>query len=347
LRRFAARASALRVIALERPMRDRLLLRIASAHGFLKKLWVLTRPYWFACDRTTIGAGRLSLAVKESTLARALLGLIVFLSVLIVYMSRLLNAWNARFFNAIQQKNAHVFWDELIYWTILVAVFIIAFVYRQWLTQLLGIRWRRWLSEVYFRDWLTDRTYYRMELDNQGADNPEQRIEQDCNSFVTQTLSIASGLLLQTMTVVTFASVLFELSDSFVLPVFGGIDITGYMMWMAFAYALFGSLVTYLVGRPLVRVNFELERYNADFRYRMVRIRENSESIALFRGEPDEQRRLRDAFARIYATWWDYMKCTKRLTWLTAFYGQAASIFPIIVAAPRYFAGEIELGTLT
>jgi vitamin B12/bleomycin/antimicrobial peptide transport system ATP-binding/permease protein len=328
-------------------MRDRFLLRIAYAHGFLKKFWMLTRPYWFAPDRAAIGAGMFSITVKESTIARVLLGLIVFLSVLIVYLSKLLNFWNARFFNAIQQKDAAAFWHELIYWTVLVALFIIAFVYRQWLTQLLGIRWRRWLSEVYFRDWLADRTYYRMELDSHGADNPEQRIEQDCNNFVTQTLSIVLGLLLQTMTVATFASVLFELSGSFVLPVFGGIAVPGYMMWMAFLYALLGSLITYFVGRPLVRVNFELERYNADFRYRMIRIRENSESIALFRGEHDEERRLRDAFARIYTTWWDYMKCTKRLTWLTAFYGQAAAIFPIIVAAPRYFAGQIELGTLT
>src|SRR5215471_13750850 len=111
-------------------------------------------------------------------------------------MSKLLNAWNARFFNAIQQKNAHAFWHELVYWTVLVAIFIIAFVYRQWLMQLLGIRWRRWLSEVYFRDWLTDRTYYRMELTRQGTDNPEQRIEQDCASFAAQTLSIVLGLLL-------------------------------------------------------------------------------------------------------------------------------------------------------
>jgi putative ATP-binding cassette transporter len=328
-------------------MRDRLALRIANAHGFLKKLWVLTRPYWSAREKVTIGAGGISFSARESTIATCLLALIVILSVLIVYVSKLLNLWNARFFNAIQVRDAHAFWYELVYWTVLVAVFIIAFVYRQWLMQLLGIRWRRWLSDVYFRDWLTDRTYYRMELEKAGADNPEQRIEQDCNTFVTQTLNIAFGLLLQGMTVVTFASVLWELSGSLPIGLLGGASIPGYMMWVAAAYALLGSLLTYFVGRPLVRVNFELERYNADFRYRMVRIRENSESIALFRGERDEERRLRNAFAKIYTTWWDYMKYTKRLTWLTAFYGQAASIFPLVVAAPRYFAGQIELGTLT
>ena len=112
------------------------------------------------------------------------------------------------------------------------------------------------------------------------------------------------------------------------------------MMWVAILYAILGSWATYKIGYPLVRVNFDLERYNADFRYRMVRIRENSESIALYRGEPDEERRLGGAFPRIYDIWWDYMKYNKRLTWLSVFYGQAASVFPLVVAAPRYFAGR-------
>jgi putative ATP-binding cassette transporter len=328
-------------------MIDRFLVRIANARSFLSKLWVLSKPYWFAEERQALGLWGRSVTVKESWIARGLLAVIVGLSVLIVYMSKLINAWNARFFNALQDKNAEAFWAELLYWVVLVALFIVAFVYRLWLTQLLTIRWRRWLSEVYFRDWLADRTYYRMELTGQGTDNPEQRIEQDCATFCQQTLSISLGLLLQVMTLITFAAVLWNLSGAFVLPIFGGITIPGYMMWAAVAYALVGSVATYLIGRPLVRVNFELERFNADFRYRMVRIRENAESIALYRGEHDEERRLRSAFTRIFETWWSLMTYTKRLAWLTSFYGQAASIFPIIVAAPQYFAGKIQLGVLT
>ena len=328
-------------------MIDRFLVRIANARSFLSKLWVLAKPYWFAEERQAVGLWGRSVMVKESWIARGLLAVIVGLSVLIVYMSKLINSWNARFFNALQEKNAEAFWAELLYWVVLVALFIVAFVYRLWLTQLLTIRWRRWLSEVYFRDWLADRTYYRMELTGQGTDNPEQRIEQDCATFCQQTLSISLGLLLQVMTLITFAAVLWNLSGAFVLPIFGGITIPGYMMWAAVAYALVGSVATYLIGRPLVRVNFELERFNADFRYRMVRIRENAESIALYRGEHDEERRLRSAFARIFETWWSLMTYTKRLAWLTSFYGQAASIFPIIVAAPQYFAGKIQLGVLT
>jgi vitamin B12/bleomycin/antimicrobial peptide transport system ATP-binding/permease protein len=328
-------------------MVDPFLTRMRDAHGFASKLWSLTRPYWYADERQDIGFLGLRLAVRESSIARGLLALIVGLSFLIVYVSKLLNAWNARFFNALQEKNAEAFWAELIYWVVLVALFIVAFVYRQWLTQMLTVRWRRWLSEVYFRDWLADRTYYHMELTRQGTDNPEQRIEQDCASFAAQTLSIVLGLLLQVLTLITFASVLWELSGNFVIPIFGGLVVPGYMMWVAIAYAFLGSYATYLIGRPLVAVSFELERRNADFRYRMVRIRENAESIALYRGEPDEERSLRGAFARIYDTWWGFMVYNKRLTWITAFYGQAASIFPLIVAAPQYFAGQISLGVLT
>jgi putative ATP-binding cassette transporter len=328
-------------------MIDRFLTRIANARSFGGKLWVLVRPYWFADERQRLELWGYSVTVKESWIARSLLAVIVALSLLVVYISREINFWNARFFNALQDRNVDAFQAELIYWGVLVFFFIVALVYRAWLRQLLTIRWRRWLSEVYFRDWLADRTYYRMELTSQGTDNPEQRIEQDCKDFAEKTLELTLDLFLQVLTFATFAVVLWNLSGSFVLPIFGGLVIPGYMMWAAILYALIGSLATHLIGRPLVGINFALERYNADFRYRMVRIRENAESIALYRGEADEERSLRGAFARIYDTWWGFMTYTKRLTWLTAFYGQAASIFPIIVAAPQYFAGQIQLGTLT
>jgi vitamin B12/bleomycin/antimicrobial peptide transport system ATP-binding/permease protein len=328
-------------------MIDRFLTRIAGARSFAGKLWVLTRPYWYAEERQRVAVWGVGLSVKECWIARGLLAATIALSVLIVYISKLINSWNARFFNALQDRNAEAFWSELGYWVVLVALFIVAVVYRTWLMQLLTIRWRRWLSQVYFRDWLSDRTYYHMELTRRGVGNPEQRIEQDCNSFTSQTLSISLGLLLQIMTLITFAAVLWNLSSGFLLPLLGGINVPGYMMWAAVAYALVGSWATYLIGRPLVRINFALERYNADFRYRMVRIRENAESIALYHGEPVEARRLSGAFTRIFATWWAYMRYNKRLTWLTSFYGQAAVIFPYIVAAPQYFAGQIGLGTMT
>ena len=155
------------------------------------------------------------MTVKESWIARGLLAVIVGLSVLIVYMSKLINAWNARFFNALQDKNAEAFWAELLYWVVLVALFIVAFVYRLWLTQLLTIRWRRWLSEVYFRDWLADRTYYRMELTRPGHRQPRAAHRAGLRHLLpADAVSISLGLLLQVMTLITFAAVLWNLSGA-------------------------------------------------------------------------------------------------------------------------------------
>ena len=306
--------------------------RLAAAHSFLAKLWKLTAPYFWSEERWS---------------ARGLLAIVVGSGFVLVYITKLLNDWNARFFNALQDKDIHAFWAELRYFCVLAFFFIVIAVYRLWFRQMLQIRWRRWLTQVYYRDWLADRTYYRMELTSAQADNPEQRIEEDCNAFTGQTLVILLGLVSEVLTVITFTSVLWVLSGSVTLPIFGGLVIPGYMMWVAVIYSGIGSWLTYKIGRPLVRVNFDLQRFNADFRYRMVRVRENAESIALYRGEPDEERRLAGAFGRIFGVWWDYMRYNKRLTWFTAFFGQAADVFPLVVASPRYFLGQIPLGVLT
>jgi putative ATP-binding cassette transporter len=320
--------------------------RVAETGSLLLKVWRLAAPYWWCddvgIDRKILG---IHLRIPERWIARGLLFIIVAMAVGLVYMSKLFNDWYGRFYDALQEKNAPVFWAELQFWAFLVFIYLVVAVYRLWLRQLLVIRWRQWLTSVYVGDWLSNRVYYRMELANYGTDNPEQRIEQDINNFTNQTLTISLGLLSEVMTLFTFTLILWNLSGSLPIPALG-IEIPGYMMWVAILYALIGSWATYRIGRPLVRVNYDLERYNADFRYRMVRVRENAESIALYRGEPDEERRLEGAFAKIYQVWWDYMKYNKRLTWLTVFYGQAASIFPLVVAAPRYFAGEIMLGAV-
>jgi vitamin B12/bleomycin/antimicrobial peptide transport system ATP-binding/permease protein len=313
-------------------MTSKLSTRLAAAHGFVAKLWKLIAPYFWSEERWS---------------ARALLAIVIGSGVLLVYLAMLLNEWNARFFNALEDKNVDAFWAELRYFVVLALVFIVVAVYRLWFRQMLQIRWRRWLTAVYYRDWLAERTYYRMELTGAAADNPEQRIEEDCNAFTGQTLEILLDLLSQVLTLITFTSILWGLSGSITLPVLGGITVPGYMMWVAVAYAAIGSWLTYRIGRPLIRVNFDLQRYNADFRYRMVRVRENAESIALYRGEPDEKRRLDGAFGRIFGTWWDLMRYNKRLTWFTSFYGQAAGVFPLVVASPRYFLGQVPLGVLT
>jgi vitamin B12/bleomycin/antimicrobial peptide transport system ATP-binding/permease protein len=320
--------------------------RVAEARTFASKVWKLAAPYWWAEGTAEIGFGSFRIALAERWIARGLLVVILFLNIFSVYVSKLFNDWYGRFYNALQDKNAEAFWTEMRYFAFLAFIAIVVAVYRLWLRQYLQIRWRQWLTGVYTRTWLADKTYYRMELTGHGADNPEQRIEQDIREFCAQTLYLTLDLVSELLTLVTFSVILWNLSGTFILPILGGVPIPGYMMWVAVVYAAVGSWLTYTIGLPLVRTNYNLERYNADFRYRMTRIRENAESVALYAGEPDEERRLGSAFGRVYATWWDYMKYNKRLTWLTAFYGQAAVIFPFLVAAPRYFTGEIQLGVV-
>ena len=199
--------------------------RVAAARGLLTKVWKLAAPYWWSEDRWV---------------ARGLLAVIIGMNVFLVWLSKLLNEWNGDFFNALQEKNSAAFWKLLISFESfgafffsfagLVFIFIVVAVYRVWLRQLLTIRWRRWLTNVYFGDWLADRTYYRMELLRYGTDNPEQRIEQDVNYFTTQTLTLALGLLSELMTLATFTVVLWQLSGTLTLDVLGGVQVPGYMV---------------------------------------------------------------------------------------------------------------------
>jgi putative ATP-binding cassette transporter len=327
-------------------MPEPVLSRVAEARTFLSKVWKLAAPYWWSDERAEVGVGRFRIAMAERWVARGLLLVILFLNIFSVYINKLFNDWYGRFYNALQDKDADAFWVEMRWFAILAFVYIVVAVYRLWLRQYLQIRWRQWLTDIYTKTWLGRRTYYRMELTGHSTDNPEQRIEQDIREFTSQTLFLTLDLVSEVLTLVTFSVILWNLSGTLVVPILGGIPIPGYMMWVAVVYAAIGSWLTYKVGRPLIRIAYDMERYNADFRYRMIRVRENAESIALYKGEPDENRRLGNAFGRVYAIWWDYMNYTKRLTWLTAFYGQAAVIFPFLVAAPRYFTGEIQLGVV-
>ena len=170
-------------------MAGKLSTRLAAAHGFVAKLWKLTAPYFWSEERWS---------------ARGLLAIVVGSGVFLVYLAKLLNEWNARFFNALQDKDVDAFWAELRYFVIIAFIFIVVAVYRLWFRQMLQIRWRRWLTAVYYRDWLAERTYYRMELTGALADNPEQRIEDDCNVFTDQTLVILLDLLSQILMASTY-----------------------------------------------------------------------------------------------------------------------------------------------
>jgi putative ATP-binding cassette transporter len=276
-----------------------------------------------------------------------LLLVVVALTLGIVYINVLLNQWNNTFYNALQNKDYTVFVQQLIRFSWLAGLYIVAAVYQLYLTQMLQIRWRRWLTEHYLRAWLTDGAYYRMQLVAGETDNPDQRIAEDVRLLISGSLDLAIGGLRAVVTLVSFVAILWGLSGPLIIPL-GSTSITlpGYMIWAALLYAIVGTWLTDWVGRPLVRLNFDQQRYEADFRFSLVRFRENTEGVALYRGERDELRGFRERFGAVVRNWWDIMRQQKRLTGFTAGYAQAAIIFPFIVAAPRYFRGEIPLGGL-
>jgi putative ATP-binding cassette transporter len=298
----------------------------------IRNAWALTRPYWFSEDRWA---------------AWGLLLVVIALNLGIVFINVLLNKWNNVFYNSLQDKNYDVFVQQLFRFTWLAGSFIIVAVYQLYLNQMLQIRWRRWLTERYLGAWLADTAYYRMQLVAGETDNPDQRIAEDLRLFVTGTLGLAIGGMRAGVTLVSFIAILWGLSGAVTLPLGGFLlAIPGYMVWAALLYAIVGTWLTDRIGRPLVRMNFDRQRYEADFRFGLVRFRENTEGVALYHGEPDEMRNFRTRFTAVVGNWWDIMRQQKRLTWFTAGYGQAAIIFPFVVAAPRYFRGEIPLGGL-
>lgn len=304
-------------------MNTRLLI---DASFFLGKVWGLCRPYWKSEER-----GR----------AWGLLIAIIALTLGLVYLEVLFNNWNREFYNALEQKNQEDFTDLILYFTFLATLLIAGAIYKLYLTQMLTMRWRAWLTRQYLGEWLDRQVYYRLQLDSHGTDNPDQRIADDLRLFTDGTLSLSLGLLQAVVTLASFVTILWAVSGSMVIL---GIDIPGYMVWAALIYALLGSVLTHYVGRPLIPLNFQQERFEADFRFNLVRLRENAEGVALYRGEETEGKSLLARFESIRANWWSLMTITKRLTGFTAGYGQMALIFPFVVAAPRYFSGAMPLG---
>ncbi len=305
---------------------------MARLHRLLRDAWGISAPYWRSQDRWV---------------ARGLLLLVVALNLGIVYLNVLLNQWNNAFYNALQDKKYDVFVHQLGRFCWLAALYIVVAVHQLYFNQMLQIRWRRWLTERYLQAWLGNGAYFRMQLASGDTDNPDQRIAEDLQLFVSGTLGLSIGVLRAVVTLVSFVAILWGLSGSLSIPLgHSSVVLPGYMVWVALLYATVGTWLTNRIGRPLVRLNFDQQRYEADFRFSLVRFRENAEGVALYHGEADELRGFGARFGAVVRNFWEIMRRQKRLTWFTAGYGQAALIFPFLVAAPRYFRGALHLGGL-
>jgi vitamin B12/bleomycin/antimicrobial peptide transport system ATP-binding/permease protein len=301
---------------------------------FLREAWRLAKPYW-VCE--------------EKWIAWGLLAAVIALNLGSVYITVRLNFWRNDFYNAVQKYDEHQFFVLLGIFAVLAAASIVVAVYQLYLQQMLQIRWRRWLTRQYVSDWFQRKAYYRLQLDGNETDNPDQRIAEDLNRFTDGSLNLTLGLLNSVVTLFSFLSILWSLSGAIALPLgsLGVVTIPGYLVWCALVYSVVGTWVTYKIGRPLVGLNFQQQRYEADFRFSLVRFRENTEAVALYGGEEREMAGFRDRFSFVFNNFWAIMRRMRALGWWTNLYGQFAIIFPYLVLAPRYFSlRNIELGGL-
>ena len=291
--------------------------------------WTLFKVYWSS---------------EEKWKARGLLAFVISLNFAMVYLLVQLNEWYNTFYNALQNYEAENFWPLVGKFTALAFCYIFIAVYAVYLRQMLQIKWRTWMTRNYLNSWMENQTYYRLQ---DAADNPDQRISEDIGQFVNLSLGLLIGFLKQLTTLAAFGVVLWELSGSFTFELAGNeIVIYGYMFWFSFVYSGLGTFLAHKVGRRLISLNFDQQKYEADFRFSMMRVRENSESIAFYRGEPAELEGFNIKFSNVIKNYWQLMKKNKHLNFYVNGYAQLAVIVPLILAAPRYFSKEIQLGGL-
>ena len=299
---------------------------------FFHTFWSLFKGYWNS---------------EHKWRARGLLAVVIALNFAAVYLLVQINSWYNVFYNALQNYDKGSFWPLVGQFTALAFIYIIIAVYAIYLRQMLQIKWRVWMTDQYLGRWLRGQTYYRLQVLGSDTDNPDQRISEDINQFVNLSLQLLVGFLKQLTTLGAFSVVLWNLSGAFTVPI-GSHEfvIYGYMFWFSLVYSILGTVGAHLVGRRLIGLNFDQQRYEADFRFNMMRVRENSESIAFYRGEVPERRGFQQRFAQVVQNFWQLMRRTKLLNFYVNGYGQLAIIVPLVLAAPNYFSGAMALGGL-
>lgn len=306
--------------------------RFNLTRQFFRDVWYLTKSYWQS---------------EEKKKAFFLLACIIALTLGVVYMLVLLNQWNNSFYSALQNYDAKKIFDELIHFSWLAAIYILLAVYSYYLQQTLILNWRRWLTTRFIDIWLQNKTYYNLQMFGKDTDNPDQRISEDVRQFVEMTLSFGIGILKAFCTFASFVVILYNLSGSLSFTFMGKTwTINGYMLWASLLYSVIGTYITHIVGRKLVKINFIQQKYEADFRFSMIRLRESAESVAFYRGEAQEGSVFKQRFKMLLDNFWKLVNKQKQLVFLNSCYSQIAIIFPFVVAMNRYLTKEVTLGGL-
>lgn len=299
---------------------------------FARHLTRLTRLYWTSSDAPKGGL---------------LLAATVALELGTVYGNVLLSDVQRRIFDAFQDKQMAAFTSAIVLFLGVALGFVFVSTYRIYLRQALEIRWRHWLTDHFIKEWITSHAYCQIELHRKATDNPDQRIAEDVREYVLSALGLSLSLLSAVATLVSFAAILWRLSGTWKFQLAGNhIQIPGLMMWVAILFALIATLITHRVGRRLAGIQFDRQRYEADFRFKLVRFRENVEPIALANGEGAERRLALERFQYVIGNWWELIRAQRNLGLLTTGIGQANSLIPLLVAAPAFFAGHLTLGSV-
>jgi putative ATP-binding cassette transporter len=304
----------------------------------LRDAYSLASGYWHSSERLR---------------AWALLGAIVALNIGLVGTTLLFTYWQGAFYNALDAKDWNGFIGSLFWWqntprdgftlgfAPVLAIFVLITAFELYLRQALQIRWRRWMTATYIRQWLSDRAYFRMALTDAGTDNPDQRVAEDIRLFVDNTLVLGLGLIRSAASLVSFVLLLWTLSGPMVVM---GWTIHGYLVWIALAYAAVGTWVAHMVGRRLTPLHFLQQKAEADLRFSLMRLSQNAEAVAFHRGEVEQERELTNRFGDVADNWRKIMAVTFRLTFMTTSYAQVMLVFPLAIVAPAYFAGRMPLG---
>lgn len=285
----------------------------------------------------------------------AFVAVLLFMTVFAVRMTVLLSYQGSDLYDALAAAAAAIaqgdaaglelaesaFWDSVVVFAVLATVHVVRALVDYYLEQAFDIRWRLWLTEHVTTDWLRDRAYYRGRFVDDSIDNPDQRIQEDVTGFVQQSRILSMGAVSAVVTVVSFTKILWDLSGPMTL--FGS-EIPHAMVFLVMIYVLLTTVVAFWLGRPLIRLNFRYERVTANFRYALVRLRDSAENVAFYRGERREQRALLGRFDAVVRVYWQVVFRTLKFSGWNLSVNQTAEIFPLILQAPRFFAGEVSLG---
>ena len=285
---------------------------------------------------------------EEKWWARFLAIGVVALTLLQLVVQIRINIWNRDFFNALQNHDWHAFvWQMALYGALALASMATA-VFQLYGKQLLQLRWRRWLTSHLIDSWLEGGRHYQLRFIGEGGvENPDQRIAENARGATELAVEFALGILNAAVTVVSFIGILWLLSGTLTVALSGmTLNIPGYMVWATLLYAGVGTVLTYVVGKPIVHANIMQNAAEADFRFMLVRVRENSEGIALIGGEGDEQEGLGLSLSQVVAAGKHLMRVQRNLMWMTSGFGMIGMVYPTLVASPRYFAGVMTLGGL-